>query len=279
MCKNTLGLITPLLLVFVLAACSPPSAEDASMWQICDTYPDICDATHSGAMCSIPRSEVIRELAIQRENVTSINTYKALISLDAYRQCLEDAYISETIRNKADKQTQIITIRNIPELQKELIASTRSMTRPEINLWLWIRSQREDHWESMVNGYESAKEVHPDVYVALMTQTAKKDMDKALDFARKALSKAQVIDDIQPAVYEFYVGYYLDKKQLLKAAIWQGLYSAKDEEKAEVNRHYFKLHEKMTSEQIERAQDKVDELLFDAKWLNKKMDAFPSSLI
>lgn len=276
--KNRLLSMLPLV-TFFIGACSPPTAEDASMWQICDSYPDICEATHSGALCSIGRSEVIRGLAIHRENVTSITTYNALIKLDNYRSCLEDAFISESIRNKADKQSQIITIRNIPELQKGLLESTRAMVRPEINLWLWTRSQRQDHWESMANGFEAAEQVHSDVFVALMTVTAKSDMEKALQFARKAIAKAEVIKDIQPAVYEFYVGYYLDKQQLLKAAIWQGLYSAKDASKARVNQDYFRLHEKMSPQQMKQAQDKVDSLLFDAKWLNKKMDAFPASLL
>lgn len=267
------------LLIGGLVACQPSGVADGSMWQICDTYPDICDSTHSGAMCSIPRSEVIRDLAVQREQLSSINTYIVLKSLDKYRGCLEDAFVSETIRNKADKQSQITTIRNIPELQKELVASTRSLTRPEVNLWLWTHSQRKDHWESMVNGFEVAKDVHADVYVALMTDTSKKDMDLALKYARNALSKADVISDIQPAVYEFYVGYYLDQKNMHKAAVWQGLYSALDKDKAEVNAHYFRLYEKMSDAQIEAAQDEVDDLLFDAKWLNKKMSSFPKALM
>lgn len=262
-----------------LMGCQNEEVADGSMWQICDRYQDICDATHSGALCSVPRADAIRDMAIQREVVTSITTYNALVALDYYRECLEDAYISEAVRSKTDKQSQIVTIRNIPELQKKLLASTRQMTRPEINLWLWTNSQRSDHWESMVNGFKTASEVHPDVLVAMMNQTAKKDLDKALVFARQALAKADVIDDIKPAVYEFYVGYYLEKNDLTKAAIWQGLYSAKDEQKAEVNKHYFKLYEKMSESQIKAAQKTVDELLFDAKWLNKDMSAFPTELI
>lgn len=265
--------------VFGLLGCDDGSVADASMWKICDAYSDICEATHSGALCSIPRSEVIRDLARQREQLTSINTYTALKSLDAYKVCLENAHISEAVRNKDDKQSQITTIRKIPELQKELISQTQKMVRPEVNLWLWTYSRNNDYWESMVNGFATATEVHVDVYVAMMTQTAKKDMPKALEYARLALEKANVIADIQPTVYEFYVGYYLDREELNKAAIWQGLYSALDKEKAEVNAAYFKLYEKMTSSQIRSAQEKVDELLFDAKWLNKDMSVFPNYLI
>lgn len=269
-----------LIILFVfLSGCDDGNVADASMWKICKKYQDICDATHSGAMCSLTRADVIRDLAIQKEQLTSINTYKALKSLDVYKQCLEDAYVSEAVRNKSDKQSQIVTIRNIPEIQKQLISSSRSLTRPEVNLWLWTYSQREDAWESMVNGFESAQNVHVDVFVALMTQTAKKDMPKALEFARKALKKANVIKDIQPSVYEFYVGYYLDKNELQKAAIWQGLYSALDKEKAQVNAEYFRLYEKMSSAQIRAAQNQVDALLFDAKWLAKDMTSFPTDLI
>ncbi|GAB2696401.1 hypothetical protein [Aliiglaciecola aliphaticivorans] len=130
----------------------------------------------------------------------------------------------------------------------------------------------------MVNGYETAKEVHVDVYVALMTHSAEYNHEQGIKYARQALKKADVIKDIQPSVYEFYVGYYLQKNELEKAAIWQGLYSALDKNKAEVNAHYFKLFEKMSPSQIRRAQNKVDELLFDAKWLNKDMGSFPTDL-
>ncbi|MFA3792194.1 DUF2989 domain-containing protein [Aliiglaciecola sp. SL4] len=262
----------------LIAGCDNDGVADDSMWQICDTYQDICDNTHSGALCTLPRSEVIRDLARQREQLSSINTYVALRTLDAYRSCLEDAFVSEAVRNKSDKQSQMTTIRKIPELQKELIASTRSILRPEVNLWLWTNSQNQDNWESMVNGFETAKEVHVDVYVALMTHYAKNNQEQGLKYARQALEKAEVIKDIQPSVYEFYVGYYLQKNALEKAAIWQGLYSALDENKAQVNAHYFKLHEKMTPSQIRRAQNKVNDLLFDAKWLNKDMGSFPKSL-
>ncbi|GAA0855643.1 DUF2989 domain-containing protein [Aliiglaciecola litoralis] len=268
-----------ILISILLGGCDDGQVADGSMWQICDTYADICEATHSGALCSVPRGEVIRSLAKQREALTSINTYVALKSLDNYRTCLEDAFVSEAVRNKQDKQSQIATIRNIPELQKVLLASTRTMSRPEVNLWLWTYSQSQDNWESMVNGFETAKEVHVDVYVALMTQTAKQSQSKALEYARMALKKAQVIKDIQPSVYEFYVGYYLDKNELKKAAIWQGLYSALDEKKASVNAGYFRLYEKMTAAQIRAAQQEVDSLLFDAKWLNKDMSSFPKHLI
>ncbi|GAC15615.1 DUF2989 domain-containing protein [Aliiglaciecola lipolytica] len=262
----------------LLSGCENDGVADASMWQICDTYQDICDNTHSGALCSIPRSEVIRDLARQREQISSINTYIALKSLDAYKSCLEDAFVSEAVRNKSDKQSQITTIRKIPEIQKELIASTRSMSRPEVNLWLWTYSQNQDNWESMVNGFETAQEVHVDVYVALMTKSAKSNMSEGVKYARMALEKADLIKDIQPSVYEFYVGYYLDKNDLQKAAIWQGLYSALDKNKAEVNAQYFKLFEKMSPSQIHIAQKKVDDLLFDAKWLNKDMSTFPENL-
>ncbi|GAA6183480.1 MULTISPECIES: DUF2989 domain-containing protein [Alteromonadaceae] len=267
-----------ILVTILITGCENDGVADDSMWQICDTYKDICDNTHSGALCSIPRSEVIRDLARQREQLSSINTYVALKTLDAYRSCLEDAFVSEAVRNKDDKQSQIITIRKIPEIQKELIASTRAIARPEVNLWLWTNSQNDDNWESMVNGFETAKDVHVDVYVALMTRYAKYNKEQGLEYARQALKKADVIKDIQPSVYEFYVGYYLDKNELEKAAIWQGLYSALDKSKAEVNAHYFKLFEKMSPSQIRVAQSKVNDLLFDAKWLYKDMDSFPKNL-
>ena len=266
-------------LAFLLVGCDDGNVADESMWKICDKYEDICDSTHSGAMCSLVRADVIRSLAIQKEQLTSINTYVALKSLDAYKECLEDAYLSEAVRNKSDKQSQIITIRNIPEVQKQLIASSRSLARPEVNLWLWTYTQRDDAWESMVNGFETASDVHVDVVVTLMTQTSKKDMPKALEYARMALKKAKVISDIQPSVYEFYVGYYLDKKEFQKAAVWQGLYSALDAEKAKVNAEYFRIYEKVSKTQIRAAQNKVDELLFDAKWLAKDMNSFPRFLI
>ena len=75
------------------------------------------------------------------------------------------------------------------------------------------------------------------------------------------------------------MGYYLANNELVKAAIWQGLYSALDTEKANVNESYFRLYEKMSQSQIHAAQSKVDELLFDAKWLNKDMSSFPKQLI
>ncbi|WJG08703.1 DUF2989 domain-containing protein [Aliiglaciecola sp. LCG003] len=267
------------LLTLVLVGCEEQNVADDSIWKICDRYQDICDFTHSGALCSIPRNDVIRDLAKQREQLTSINTYLALRSLDSYKTCLEDAHISQSVRNKSDKQSQVTTIQQIPALQKKLVNSTVKMSRPEVNLWLWSHSQRQDNWESMENGFQDAKEVHVDIYVALMADAAENDMEKGLEFARLALQKASVIADIQPSVYEFYVGYYLAKNDLIKAAVWQGLYSALDEEKAHINANYFRLFEKMSTSQISAAQSKVDELLFDAKWLNKDMSSFPKQLI
>lgn len=276
---KTLVLVLMVGWLVLLTGCEKQDISDQSIWVICDQYQDICDATHSGALCTIPRSETIRALATHRDNLTSINAYEALTTLDRYKSCLEDAYVSESVRRKKDKQSQMNTIRGIPELQKQIITDTNSLIRPEINLWLWKRSQSSDYLESMINGAELAKDVHIDVYVALMMQSAQSDPEKARMYARKALKKASLIADIQPRIYEFYVGYYLDKGDLLKAAIWQGLYSAKDNEQASINARYFKLHEKMSSHQINKAQREVDDLLFDARWLNKDMSAFPKKLI
>jgi len=266
------------LIAVLLTGCEDGGVADASIWQICEKYPDICEATHSGALCSIDRSDVIRNLAKQKEQLSSITTYLALKSLDNYKGCLENAFISEAVRNKSDKQSQITTIQNIPQLQQSLVVSTRTLYRPEVNLWLWTKSQHQNNWDSMVNGFESAEQVHLDVYLALMTEAAERDLPKALEYARMALQQADVIKDIPAPVYEFYIGYYLQQNELEKAAIWQGLYSALDEEKANVNGRYFRLNQQMTPSQIQAAQDAVDQLLFDAKWLNKTMSSFPKDL-
>lgn len=268
-----------LLVILFIAACEPTDVSEGSIWMICDEYQDICDATHSGALCSVQRSDTIRALAKQRLHLSSISSYQALKTLDTYNECLENAFVSETVRNKEDKQSQINTIRKITELQKEILSASRSEVRPEVNLWLWQRSQDEQYFESIRNGVELAKEVHQDVYIALMLETAKKDLDQAREYARMVLSKATIIADIEPRVYEFYIGYYLNQEDYHKAAVWQGLYSALDLDKAKVNQQYFGLYDKLSKRQISAAQDEVEELLFDAKWLNKKMNAFPKKLI
>ena len=267
------------LLVIGISACGKRDIADASMWKICDQYADICDDTHSGALCTIPRNDVIRTRAKQREELTSINVYEALLALDHYKECLEDAYASSHVRSQKDKQSQIITINRISELQAELVNRTNQLIRPEINLWRWLRTQNDDFIESMRNGAEMADEVHADVYEALMMSEATTNWESGLQYARKALKGAKIISDINPRVYEFYVGYYLDKNQVHKAAVWQGLYSALDEEKAKVNARYFQLYEKMSQAQINKAQKEVEGLLFDAKWLNKNMTEFPKSLM
>lgn len=271
--------ITILLLAFLLAGCEPTDVTTASIWKICEEHQEICDSTHSGALCSIPRNDTIRALAVQKLKPSSINAYQALTVLDKYSECLEDAYVSETVRSKKDKQSQMNTIRKIVDLQKDVLASSRSGARPEVNLWLWQRSQQDHHFESMVNGIDMVDYVHQDVYIAMMFETAKKDIEKAREYAKVVLSRAEIIADIEPRVYEFYVGYYLRKEDFHKAAVWQGLYSALDKEKAEVNQRFFQLPKKLSQRQINKAQDEVDSLLFDAKWLNKKMDAFPKKLI
>lgn len=282
MFDGTMKLIPPLLsllLVLLLAACEPTDVREASIWVICDEMPDVCESTHSGALCTPQRADAIRYLAIQRKYPSSITAYEALKTLDRYKVCLEDAYVSEAVRNKANKQSQITTIQKIPELQKGILADSRKGARPEVNLWLWQQSQNPDYIESMRNGAEAAKEVHPDVYIALMQVLSKTDLELARRYARMALSKANVINDIQPYVYEFYVGYHLELDQVHKAAVWQGLYSAKDDQKANINAQYFRLHEKMNRRQLRKAQDEVDSLLFDAKWLNRKMSSFPKGLL
>lgn len=274
-----LRLLFCVVLILGLSACKPANVSDGSIWMICDHYQDICDDTHSGALCSIERNDTIRAVAKNREQLSSRHAYLALRTLDNYQECLENAYVSETVRNKADKQSQITTIRRISEVQKDILASTRSIARPEVNLWLWQRSQDDSYLESMKNGVEMVEEVHEDVYVTLMSEIGKKDLEKAREFARAALDKANIIADIHPAVYEFYVGYYLQKGDLHKAAVWQGLYSALDESRARINESYFRLHEKMSRRALSKAASEVDSLLFDARWLNKSMDEFPTELI
>lgn len=268
-----------LLLSLSLIGCGKRDIADASMWKICEDYEDICDETHSGALCTISRNDVIRTRAKQREDLTSINVYEALLALDVYKECLEDAYASSHVRSQKDKQSQMITINNIDVIQSNLVQRSNQLVRPEINLWRWLRTQNDDFIESMRNGAEIADEVHSDVYEALMMSTAARNMEEGLQYARKALKGAKIISEINPRVYEFYVGYYLDKKQVHKAAVWQGLYSARDEEKAKVNARYFRIYEQMSRQQIQKVQDEVEGLLFDAKWLNKKMSEFPKDLI
>ena len=187
------------LFAIVLSACGKRDIADASMWKICEDYTDICDDTHSGALCTIPRNDVIRTRAKQREQLTSIHVYEALIALDIYNQCLEDAYASSHVRSQKDKQSQMITINRISEIQSELVQRSSRLVRPEINLWLWLRTQNDDYIESMRNGAELAEEVHADVYEALMMSTATTDWDLGLSYARKALKGAKNHFRHQPA--------------------------------------------------------------------------------
>ncbi|MCV2883530.1 DUF2989 domain-containing protein [Aestuariibacter sp. AA17] len=277
------SVVNPLLilisLLVLLQGCEKQPVSESSIWTICDEYGDICDSTHSGALCTIPRSDTIKALAIHREKQSSLSAYEALSTLDKYKVCLEDAYISENIRRKKDKQSQMQTIVNIPEMQKQIIKETNGIVRPEVNLWLWKKTQKRDYLESMMNGVDMVKQVHTDVFVALMMEFAAESPERARTYAKKALKRADVISDIQPRVYEFYVGYYLNKGDKLKAAIWQGLYSARDEQQAKINADYFKLYQNMSDREINKAQKEVDSLLFDAKWLSRDMSAFPKKLI
>ncbi|MCC2617764.1 DUF2989 domain-containing protein [Aestuariibacter halophilus] len=266
-------------MTLLLSACQKQSVAESSIWKICEKYPEVCDATHSGALCGIQKNDTIRAVAQHHETLSSLNAYNALKTLEKYRLCLEDAYVSENVRNKKDKQSQVSTIRKIPEIQRDIMADTRSLVRPEINLWLWQNTQNDDYLESIKNGVEMAESIHPDVYIAMMYEAARHDLEKARDYARKVLANATVIADIEPKVYEFYIEYYIRKEDFHKAAIWQGLYSARDKERAEINADYFQLHEKMTDRQMANAQSKVEELLFDARWLNKSMSEFPRELI
>ena len=177
--KTLIRLFTIACALVFLTACEPTDISEASIWVICKEHEDVCDATHSGAMCTIPRTDTIRKLAIFKTDISSIHAYEALISLDKYQSCLEDAYISETVKRKKDKQSQINTIRNIPELQKQIIKDSQSLVRPEVNLWLWQRSSNNDYLESMRNGVEIAEEVHRDVYVGLMLEANQRNRDDA----------------------------------------------------------------------------------------------------
>jgi hypothetical protein len=233
----------------------------------------ICDLTHDGALCSKQRLDSISSLVIQRNEKSVKNGYAALIQLDIYKACLENSVLAQSSRKKSDEVSRYFTITNISDYQNKIVRETKGI-RPEINLWLYKKTGNTDHWESMVNGVALIDSVHRDIYFVMMADASSRSMDEAKKIADLQLARTELLNELNPDVFEFYVRYYIHKGENFRAAVWYGLYAEYVENTPGINNQYFKLHEKMNKSKLDDAQKLVDSIVFDTNWMGLKVKDF-----
>jgi hypothetical protein len=269
--RNTLLIFISVLLI----SCSKGDADDVtgSAMMICadEKYKEICDLTHNGALCSIPRADTIRSLVIQGREKSVKNAYVALTVLDKYKACLENAVLAQSAIRKSDEVSRYYTIANIPKYQNKIVKETKGI-RPEINLWLYQKTGDKDYWESMVNGVDMTENVHHDVYTVMMAEAATRSMEEAKEIADLLLDRTEFLNDLTPEVFEFYIMYYSKKKDNFKSAVWHGLYTEFVKENPGINNIYFKSHGHMKNSTLVDAQKLVDSIIFDADWMGLKIN-------
>lgn len=239
---------------------------------------DICDLTHDGAMCGVVRADTTRAMVIQKRDKTSNNGYQALVALDEYKGCLENAVLAQSERNRSNEISRFEAIQNIPDYQNKIISETKG-ARPEINLWLYKETGDDIHWESMLNGVPLAKDIHPDVYTYMIAEATNRDIEEAKKLADTLLYKNKLISDLPADLYSFYTLYYLKKNNIFKSAVWQGLYAQFVQNKTSINHEYFERYEKTNLREIKKAQAVVDDLIFDMNWKGMEIADIPKSMI
>lgn len=238
----------------------------------------ICDLTHDGALCGLPRADTIRALINQQRIPTVKNAYIALTVLDKYKACLENVVLAQSSIQKSDEISRFSTIANIPKFQDRIVKETKGV-RPEINLWLYQKTGNADYWESMVNGVDMAIDVHQDVYTVMMAKAATRSMDEAREIADLLLDRTEFLNDLAPEVFEFYIMFNLKNENNFKAAVWHGLYTEYIKENPGINTRYFKFHRKMASSTLDKAQNLVDSIVFDTNWKGVKVKELRNALI
>ncbi|WP_339725684.1 DUF2989 domain-containing protein [uncultured Paraglaciecola sp.] len=258
----------------VFISCSKDESGDVtgSAVMLCtdDKYKEICDLTHDGALCSLPRANTIRALVNHYRNSTVKNSYIALTVLDTYKACLENVVIAQSSIQKSDEISRFRTIANIPKLQDKIAKETRGV-RPEINLWLYKKTGNPDYWESMLNGVAMTDTIHHDVYTVMLAEAATRSIDEAKKIADLLVSRTELLNDLTPEIFEFYILFYLKNRDNFKAAVWHGLYTEYIKENPGINVKYFKFHGKMQSATLNKAQKLVDSIIFDANWKGLKV--------
>ncbi|MCF2948573.1 DUF2989 domain-containing protein [Paraglaciecola aquimarina] len=226
----------------------------------------VCDFIHNGAFCSIQKAETTRALVIQSRNKTVKNAYAALTTLDEYKACLDNVVLAQSAIKKSDEVSRFATIANIPRYQDKIVKETKGV-RPEINLWLYKKTGNRDYWESMINGVDMAKSVHQDVFIVMMAEAASNNIEEAKKIADSLLRRTELLNQLSPEVFKFYITYFLNHGDEFKSAVWHGLYAEYVENKPGINTQYFQFHKKMKSSTLEDAQELVDSIVFDTNWL------------
>tara|TARA_R110002167_G_scaffold327147_1_gene533239 strand:+ start:949 stop:1782 length:834 start_codon:yes stop_codon:yes gene_type:complete len=253
----------------VLMSCSKDETAEVtgSAVMLCtdQKHKEICDLTHDGALCSLPRANTIRALVNQSRNKTVKNAYVALTVLDKYKACLENVVLAQSSIQKSDEISRFLAIANIPKYQDKIVKETKGI-RPEINLWLYKKTGNSDYWESMVNGVDMVENVHQDVYTVMMAEAASRSMGEARKIADLILDRTELLNDLAPEIFEFYILYYLKNKDNYKAAVWHGLYTEYVKRNPGINTKYFKFHGNMKNSTLENAQNLVDSIIFDSDW-------------
>ena len=226
---------------------------------------------HDGAMCTIPRADAAKAMIIRNRDLKDVKaSYEALKQLDAYKDCLENSILAQNHINMSDQNTRYQTLANIPRYQEKIVEETRGV-RPEINLWLYGKTANPDYWESMLNGVQMRDDVHADVYAALIANTSRMGLDEAKATVDQIAVRKGYVSQLPKEVFEFYISYYLKKKEKFKAALWHGLYAEFISTNPGINRTYFSLHERMSKQELDKAQNVVDGVVFRDQWLNVKM--------
>lgn len=239
---------------------------------------DVCALVHDGAMCGLKRANVLREAVSQKKDNSAINAYKALIALDEYKACLDNAVIVQSARDRNNDASRFEAVRKIPDYQNEIASGVRGV-KPEVHLWRYKQSGDNMHWSAMVGDYDKSANMHPDVYTYMISEATSRDIEKAKSIADDFLYKNEKISDLPPELYGFYTTYYLKSGNVYKSAVWQGLYANFVQGGLTIDSGYFERHEVISFRQMEKAQSAVDDIVHRTQWRGLKISDIPRDVI
>jgi uncharacterized protein YoxC len=192
---------------------------------------------------------------------------------------LQVSLSTENVRSEEDETSRYETLYQIPKYKDRIVISTQSQIRPEINFWLWEQDQLPDLWESMLNQIElSQSKIHADVYEAILSRAGEQDLEQAKLLAEDMRDRVSTLQELSPALYEFYIYYYLHRQQPERSAVWNGLYANYVKHNPGVNQKFYELHTKLNKSKLQQVEERVETIIRKTDWGLLKIKDLPDDI-
>ena len=210
-------------LYFVIAIIAMSGCDallSASISDICDEYPQMCQDLNSDAWCRAEKSNIIKNRYNNLQAPSDDTRYQLLLNFEDYKDCISKASQIEHIKLRektSDRIAGLITAER--ELQR-LARDTEESEDPRLLYYHWSRFASQPHLEKFLAYQEAGQLETPELQLALASYYLKIDSELTKRILFHALELVEEGAAVHPDILNGLTNIFVNDGQYEDAYIW-----------------------------------------------------------